>query len=431
MKIIVKNGTYFYFFENNNHLYYTVFEVLIMNYIKRQHYLNFLRRHRDRQIIKVVSGVRRAGKSVLFQLYKEELLADGVDENQIISINFEDLSYYDLRNFQTLFAYIKEQLVGEKTYYIFLDEIQHVEKFELVADSLFILPNVDLYLTGSNAYFMSSKLATNLTGRYIEIEVLPLSFAEYLSGQPLSENQNKAEIFNDYLFSAFPYLLQTSSYAEKIDYLRGIYHSILLNDIVTRLGNPNPTIIERIVRNLLSNTGSLISTNKIRNTLVSQNTSISHDTLEKYLKALTDSLLFYSVPRFDVKGRALLQRLEIYYPVDLGLRHLLIPDHKEDFGHILENIIFLELRRRYSQVYVGNLDKYEVDFIVVTDIGHYAYYQVSETTLNPETLERELRPLEAIKDQFPKYLLTMDTIQPTANYNGIEKKNIIDWLLEK
>ena len=402
-----------------------------MNYIKRQHYLNFLRRHRDRQIIKVVSGVRRAGKSVLFQLYKEELLADGVAEDQIISINFEDLSYYDLRHFQTLFAYIKEKLAEEKKYYIFLDEIQHVEKFELIADSLFILPNVDLYLTGSNAYFMSSELATNLTGRYVEIEVLPLSFEEYLSAQPLSEDTNTAAIFNNYLFSAFPYLLQTSSYAEKIDYLRGIYHSILLNDIVTRLGNPNPTIIERIVRNLLSSTGSLISTNKIRNTLVSQNTSISHDTLEKYLKALTDSLLFYSVPRFDVKGRALLQRLEKYYPVDLGLRHLLIPDHKEDFGHILENIIFLELRRRYSQVYVGNLDKYEVDFVVVTDLGHYAYYQVSETTLAPETLERELRPLEAIKDQFPKYLLTMDTIQPTANYNGIEKKNIIDWLLEK
>lgn len=412
-------------------MYYTIFEVTIMNYIKRPHYLDFLRRHRDRQIIKVVSGVRRAGKSVLFQLYKEELLATGVDENQIISINFEDLSYYDLRHFQTLFTYIKEQLVEEKTYYIFLDEIQHVEKFELVADSLFILPNVDLYLTGSNAYFMSSQLATNLTGRYVEIEVLPLSFEEYLSGQSLTENLNTTEIFNNYLFSAFPYLLQTSSYAEKIDYLRGIYNSILLNDIVTRLGNPNPTIIERIVRTLLSSTGSLISTNKIRNTLVSQNVSISHNTLENYLTTLTDSLLFYSVPRFDVKGRALLQRLEKYYPVDLGLRYLLLPDHKEDIGHILENMVYLELRRRYSQVYVGNLDKYEVDFVVVTDLGHYAYYQVSETTLAPETLERELRPLEAIKDQFPKYLLTMDTIQPTANYNGIEKKNIIDWLLEK
>ena len=402
-----------------------------MNYIKRPHYLDFLRRHRNRQIIKVVSGVRRAGKSVLFQLYKEELLATGVDEDQIISINFEDLSYYDLRHFQTLFTYIKDQLVEEKTYYIFLDEIQHVEKFELVADSLFILPNVDLYLTGSNAYFMSSKLATNLTGRYVQIEVLPLSFEEYLSGQSLSENLNTTEIFNNYLFSAFPYLLQTLSYAEKIDYLRGIYNSILLNDIITRLGNPNPTIIERIVRTLLSSTGSLISTNKIRNTLVSQSVSISHNTLENYLTTLTDSLLFYSVPRFDVKGRALLQRLEKYYPVDLGLRYLLLPDHKEDIGHILENIVYLELRRRYSQVYVGNLDKYDVDFVVVTDLGHYAYYQVSETTLAPETLERELRPLEAIKDQFPKYLLTMDTIQPTANYNGIEKKNIIDWLLEK
>ncbi|WP_211158877.1 ATP-binding protein, partial [Streptococcus pneumoniae] len=310
------------------------------------HYLDFLRRHRDRPIIKVVSGVRRAGKSVLFQLYKEELLATGVDEDQIISINFEDLSYYDLRHFQTLFAYIKDQLVSKKTYYIFLDEIQHVEKFELVADSLFILANVDLYLTGSNAYFMSSQLATNLTGRYVEIEVLPLSFEEYLSGQSLTENLNTTEIFNNYLFSAFPYLLQTSSYAEKIDYLRGIYNSILLNDIVTRLGNPNPTIIERIVRTLLSSTGSLISTNKIRNTLVSQNVSISHNTLENYLTTLTDSLLFYSVPRFDVKGRALLQRLEKYYPVDLGLRHLLLPDHKEDIGHILENIVYLELRRR-------------------------------------------------------------------------------------
>ena len=402
-----------------------------MNYIKRQHYLNFLRRYRNRQIIKVVSGVRRAGKSVLFQLYKEELLADGVDEDQIISINFENLRYYELRHFQTLFTYIKEQLVEEKKYYIFLDEIQHVEKFELVTDSLFILPNVDLYLTGANAYFMSSELATNLTGRYVEIEVLPLSFEEYLSAQSLSENTNTTEIFNNYLFSVFPYLLQTSSYAEKIDYLRGIYHSILLNDIVTKLGNPNPTTIERIVRTLLRSTGSLISTNKIRNTLVSQNVSISHNTLEDYLTTLTDSLLFYSVPRFDIRGRALLQRLEKYYPVDLGLRHLLIPDHKEDFGHILENTVYLELRRRYSQVYVGNLDKYEVDFVVITDVGHYAYYQVSETTLAPETLERELRPLEAIKDQFPKYLLTMDTIQPTANYNGIEKKNIIDWLLEK
>ncbi|MER0123506.1 ATP-binding protein [Streptococcus sp. ZJ93] len=402
-----------------------------MNYIQRPFYLEFLRRHRDRQIIKVVTGVRRAGKSVLFQLFKEELLKEGIEEKQIISINFEDLRFYDLRDFRTLYTYITDLLVEDKTYYIFLDEIQHVEQFELVADSLFISQNVDLYLTGSNAYFMSSQLATNLTGRYVEIEILPLSFEEYLSGQNFPEHKNRMESFDDYLFSAFPYLLQTSSYAEKIDYLRGIYNSILLNDIVTRLGNPNPTVIERIVRTLLSSVGSLVSTNKIRNTLISQGVSLSHATLENYLTTLTDGLLFYAVPRFDVKGRALLQRLEKYYPVDLGFRRLLLPDHKEDIGHMLENIVYLELRRRYPHVYVGNIDKYEVDFVVVTDFGHYAYYQVSETTLAPETLARELRPLEAIKDQFPKYLLTMDTIQPSANYNGIEKKNIINWLLER
>ncbi|EMB75954.1 ATP-binding protein [Streptococcus mutans] len=401
-----------------------------MNYIQRPLYLEFLRRHRDHQIIKVVSGVRRAGKSVLFQLFKEELLKEGIAEEQIISINFEDLTFYDLRDFKVLYAYIKERLYENKKHYIFLDEIQHVDQFELVADSLFIDPNIDLYLTGSNAYFMSGQLATNLTGRYVEIEVLPLSFEEYLAGKELTEQNSRVGHFNDYLFSAFPYLLQTSTYMEKIDYLRGIYNSILLNDIVSRLGNPNPAVIERIVRVLLSSVGSLISTNKIRNTLISQGVSLSHATLENYLTALTDSLLFYAVPRFDVKGRALLQRLEKYYAVDLGFRSLLLPDHKEDAGHMLENIVYLELRRRYPHVYVGNVDKYEVDFVAVTDLGHYAYYQVSETTLAPETLARELRPLEEIKDQFPKYLLTMDTIQPSANYNGIEKKNIIDWLLE-
>ncbi|MDD0822885.1 ATP-binding protein [Mannheimia sp. AT1] len=399
-----------------------------MKLISRPNYINFLRRHKDKHIIKVVSGVRRAGKSVLFQLFKNELLAQGVAENHIISINFEDLAYYELRDFLALNQYIEQKLLDGQKYYVFLDEIQHVEKFELVADSLFIKPNIDLYLTGSNAYFMSSELATNLTGRYVEIEVLPLSFQEYLQG--VEDRTNLAKCFNDYLFSAFPYLLQTETYTEKVEYLRGIYHSILLNDIVPRIGNPNPSVIERIVRTLLSSIGSVISTNKIRNTLASQQVTLSHSSLENYLTTLTDSLLFYAVPRFDVKGRALLQRLEKYYAVDLGFRNLLLPDHQQDFGHLLENLVYLELRRRYAKVYVGNVDKYEVDFVVVTDVGNYEYYQVSETVLSAETLERELRPLQMIDDQYPKYLLTMDIIQPNANYNGIQKKNILDWLLE-
>lgn len=401
-----------------------------MTYVTRPTYLDFLHRHKSKPIIKVISGVRRAGKSVLFELFKQDLKASGVTDQQLIAINFEDLAYYDLRDFKKLYQYLEERLVPDQMTYIFLDEIQHVPQFELVVDSLFIKPQVDLYITGSNAYFMSSELATNLTGRYVETEVLPLSFKEYLAGQSSADLGAIAELFNDYLFSGFPYLLQTASYPERLDYLRGIYNSILLNDVVPRVGNPNPNMMERIIRALLSTVGSLVSTSKIRNTLVSQQATISQNTLDNYLQSLTDSLLFYAVPRFDVKGRALLQRLEKYYVVDLGFRHLLLPDHREDFGHILENLVYLELRRRYAKVYVGNVGKYEVDFVAVTQEGHYAYYQVSETTLNSNTLERELRSLEATKDQFPKYLLTMDTIQRTANYNGIEKKHILDWLLE-
>ena len=403
-----------------------------MKLIERPLYQAFLRRHRDKPVIKVISGVRRAGKSVLFQLFKDELLASGVSESQSISINFEDLTCYHLRDFLTLNQYIEDRLTSDEKHYVFLDEIQHVSQFELVADSLVIKENVDLYLTGSNAYFMSSQLATNLTGRYVQLEVLPLSFKEFMSGLEEKEfKRSLAENFDAYLFSSFPYLLQSQTYQEKVEYLTGLYNSILLNDIVPRIGNPNPSLIERIVRTLLSSIGSPVSTNKIKNTLASQQVTISHATLENYLNTLVDSLLFYAVPRFDVKGRKLLQRLEKYYTVDLGFRHLLLPDHQEDFGHMIENIVYLELRRRYSKVYVGNIDKYEVDFIAVTDQGNYAYYQVSESTLVSETLKRELRPLQKISDHYPKYLLTMDSIQPNANYDGIQKKNLLDWLLEE
>ncbi|MBF0806608.1 MULTISPECIES: ATP-binding protein [unclassified Streptococcus] len=400
-----------------------------MKWINRPEYVAFLNRHRNRQVIKVISGVRRAGKSVLFQLFRKELIQSGVAENQILVINFEDLRYYELRDFRALNRYLEEQLQTQETYYIFLDEIQHVDQFELVADSLFIKPNVDLYLTGSNAYFMSSDLATNLTGRYVQLEVLPLSFSEYVAGRE-EDSLSPSQLFNAYLFSAFPYLLQTESYRERIEYLQGLYSTILLNDVLPRAGAASPDLLERLVRTLLSSMGSPISTNKIRNTLISQGVKVSNTTLEGYLDALLDSLLFYAVPRFDVKGRTLLQRLEKFYCVDLGFRQLLLPDHQEDLGHMIETIVYLELRRRFSKVYVGNIGKYEVDFIVVTETGAYQYFQVSLSTLAPETLERELRPLQAIDDQHPKYLLTLDQIQPEANYDGIQKKSLIDWLLE-
>jgi predicted AAA+ superfamily ATPase len=399
--------------------------------INRPAYLDFLNRHRDKPIIKVLSGVRRAGKSSLFLLFQQQLRAEGINDDHIITINFEDLQYFDLRDYKKLYDYLTNQMKDDGKYYIFLDEIQHVEKFHLAIDSLFIKPNVDLYITGSNAYFMSGDLATDLTGRYVEKEVQPLSFAEYYSWASEAEGSggDKTKVFNDYLFSGFPYLINTSSYTERIEYLRGIYNSILLNDIVPRSGSADPTLIERIIRTLLSSVGSIVSANKIRHTLESQGVSIAYATLNKIIDSLADSLLFYAVPRYDVKGRALLQRLEKYYVSDLGFRNLLLPDHQEDFGLTLENLVYLELRRRYTKVYVGNIDKYEVDFVAISDGGGCEYYQVSESTLDSATLARELRSLQLIPDNYPKYLLTLDTIQPSANYDGIQKMNAIEWLL--
>lgn len=396
-------------------------------FVNRPRYIQFLERHKNKHIIKVMSGVRRAGKSVIFELFREQLRAEGVDPSHIIDINFENLAYYELRDMLKLNAYIESQMTDDSMYYIFLDEIQHVRNFELVVDSLFIKPNVDLYITGSNAYFMSGDLATNLTGRYVEMEVLPLSFAEYVLGQDAT--QDVSVLFNAYLLSGFPYLLHTQDDAERIEYLQGIYNTVLLNDVVSRAGDAQPELLERIIRTLLSSIGSVVSVPKIRNTLESQGEKVSRNALDKYVDALTDSLLFYATPRYDVKGRNLLQRLEKYYTVDLGMRRLLLPDHQEDFGHMLENLVYLELRRRFAHVYVGNVGKYEVDFVGITATGECEYYQVSETTLAKETLARELRPLQAIQDQYPKYLLTMDTVMRTANYEGIRKLNVMDWLL--
>ncbi|MFT4186897.1 MAG: ATP-binding protein [Micrococcaceae bacterium] len=396
--------------------------------IKRAAYQEFLKRHRGKPIIKVITGLRRAGKSMIFELFKKDLKASGVKQSNIISLNFEDLKYYELRDYKKLHKYLEAQIKSNKKHYILLDEIQHVDKFELVVDSLFIKDNVDLYITGSNAYYMSGELATNLTGRYVEKEVQPLSFAEYYSW---SSEKDIEKAFNEYWFSAFPYLIHTESYVEKIEYLQGVYNSILINDVIARAGKADKEIIERVMRTVLSSIGSITSINKMRNTLASQNVKLANNTtLERYVSALCDGLLLYSVPRFDVKGRELLQRLEKYYASDLGFRNLLLPDHQEDTGHLIENIVYLELRRRYPKVYIGNIDKYEVDFVVVTDKGSYEYYQVSESVLDPKTRDRELKPLRKITDNFPKYLLVMDKLFLDDNYEGIQKKNILDWLIE-
>ena len=400
-----------------------------MPLIQREQYLAFLRRHKDQDVIKVVSGVRRCGKSTLFELFKQELLASGVKANQIISINFEDLEYEPLQEYHALHEYIVERLIPETPMYVFLDEVQHVPQFEKVVGSLFIKPNVDIYITGSNAYFMSSDIATLLTGRYVQVEMLPLSFKEFHSAYS-QQNLSDMDIYNLYIeHSSFPRLVHVEDDESIDEYLESILNIVILKDIVTRLKITDVPLLLDIIKYLLANIGSLINPTKIANTLTSYGRKTDNKTVEKYLQGLKDGLLIYEVDRFDVKGKALLQRNAKYYVVDSAFRKFLLSRTDSDRGHILENIVYLELIRRGYRVYVGHLQNGEMDF--VAKMPHrLEYYQVSYSVMDDTTLRRELSPLEKLDDNYPKYLLTMDVLHKTDNHNGIEQKNVLDWLLE-
>lgn len=400
-----------------------------MPLIQREQYLAFLRRHKDQDVIKVVSGVRRCGKSTLFELFKQELLASGVKANQIISINFEDLEYEPLQEYHALHEYIVERLIPDIPMYVFLDEVQHVVQFEKVVGSLFIKPNVDIYITGSNAYFMSSDIATLLTGRYVQVEMLPLSFKEFHSAYS-QQNLSDMDIYNLYIeHSSFPRLVHVEDDESVDEYLESILNTVVLKDIVTRLKITDVPLLLDIIKYLLANIGSLINPTKIANTLTSYGRKTDNKTVEKYLQGLKDGLLIYEVDRFDVKGKALLQRNAKYYVVDSAFRKILLSRTDSDRGHILENIVYLELIRRGYRVYVGHLQNGEIDFVAKKP-HRLEYYQVSYTVMEDTTLRRELSPLEQLDDNYPKYLLTMDVLHKTDNHNGIEQKNVLDWLLE-
>ncbi len=400
-----------------------------MPLIQREQYLAFLRRHKDQDVIKVVSGVRRCGKSTLFELFKQELLASGVKANQIISINFEDLEYEPLQEYHALHEYIVERLIPDIPMYVFLDEVQHVVQFEKVVGSLFVKPNVDIYITGSNAYFMSSDIATLLTGRYVQVEMLPLSFKEFHSAYS-QQNLSDMDIYNLYIeHSSFPRLVHVEDDESIDEYLESILNTVILKDIVTRLKITDVPLLLDIIKYLLANIGSLINPTKIANTLTSYGRKTDNKTVEKYLQGLKDGLLIYEVNRFDVKGKALLQRNAKYYVVDSAFRKFLLSRTDSDRGHILENIVYLELIRRGYRVYVGHLQNGEIDFVAKKP-HRLEYYQVSYTVMEDTTLRRELSPLEQLDDNYPKYLLTMDVLHKTDNHNGIEQKNVLDWLLE-
>lgn len=395
-----------------------------MKQINRPEYLQFLTSWKDEDVIKVVSGVRRCGKSTLFEMFKQQLRKEGVKEKQIISINFEDIDFDNLRTPTALNNYIKEHIQEKNNYYVFLDEIQNVSEFERVVNSLQLNEKLDIYLTGSNAYFLSGELATLLTGRYVELKMLPLSFKEYLS---VNKDKTQLEAYNNYLKSSFPYAI-TLDELKKRQYLEGIYSTVVLKDIVKRLSVTDVSVLEQLIRYMYAEIGNLHSINKITNTLNSSGSKITNKTVANYMNGIEDSMLVYRADRYNVKGRKVFSSNSKYYAVDIGLRRLIAGDRTEDYGHILENIIYLELLRRGYHVFVGVVDNLEVDFLAIGSGEERLYIQVAYSTEQEETLKRELRPLELIKDNYPKLLLTMDTVLPEQNFGGIQKTNALNWL---
>lgn len=393
--------------------------------IYREQYINKLNAYKDKRIIKVLTGIRRSGKSTILNQFKKELIESGVFEKNIISINFEDNSNNELLDAQKLHDYIIDKTDKKNMNYIFLDEIQNVDGFQKCIDSLFLREYLDIYITGSNSYMLSGELATYLTGRYIQIHVLPLSFKEYLSYYGEGDELKK---YNEYsMYGGFPYLTNLENSNEKIEYLDTIYSTVILKDVINRKKVNDVMILESICRFLFDNIGSSVSTKKISDTLASNGRKNSVHTIEEYLNSLLESYIMYKVNRFDIKGKQLLKTQEKYYLSDLGLRtYLLGKNRNRDLGHILENIIFLELKRKGYRIYIGKNDVNEIDFVVETE-DDYIYIQVALSVRDEETLKRELRPLETISDHYKKYLITLD--YDTNNFNGIKQISAIDFLL--
>lgn len=395
--------------------------------INREEYLDELIRWKDKDLIKVVTGIRRCGKSTLFDLFIDYLKMSGVKSNQIIYINLEDADY-DFKDYKELYHFINEKIISENNFYVFLDEVQNVPGFQRAVDSLYIKKNVDVYITGSNAYLLSGELATLLSGRYIEIKMLPLSFKEYVSA---FDNNNYQQLFLDYMRNGgMPGNINIlKSNVNDLDkYLDGIFSTIVYKDIMARNNITDKLLLESVIKYIFDSIGSPISIKKISDTLTSKGISTSNHTVENYITALLESFLIYKAERFDVKGKNLLARDYKYYVVDSGLRSYLLGKKADsDMGHILENIVYLELLRRGYKVYVGKVDDLEVDFVAENRDG-LRYYQVALTVRDEKVLERELRSLQKTGDHYPKTLLTLDMDLET-DYDGIKKINVVDWLL--
>lgn len=403
--------------------------------VQRKEYLDQLINWKDEQVIKVVTGIRRCGKSTLLLQFQQWLKENGVTDEQIVSVNFEELEYEDLLDYKKLYQYLKERLVSGKTTYIFLDEIQKVSSFEKVVDSLYVKPNVDLYITGSNAYMLSGDLATLLTGRYVEIKMLPLSFGEFLSMTGLEPEQG----FPEYLRSGgMPYIATMNRTDEKVStYLEGIYNTVIVKDIEDRQARKESdpskrkitdiALLKTIAKYLASVIGNPVSVRSITDYLISSGRKISPNTVNDYVEALTESFIFYPAERFDIVGKQLLKANRKMYIVDLGLRNHILPRRSYDLGFSLENMVYFELLRRGYKVTIGRVGNTEVDFVAEKQ-GAYEYFQVTADMTAKETFDREIRPLENIRDNYEKTILTMDRLTP-GNYNGIQVRYLLDWLI--
>lgn len=407
-----------------------------MKRINRENYLSILKNFKDQQIIKVITGIRRCGKSTLLEMFGDYLKENGVEEKQIISINFENADYEELQDRKKLYEYIKARLVIGKKTYVFLDEIQNVPEFEKTVDSLFINKDVDLYITGSNAYLLSSELATLLTGRYIEIKMLPLSFKEYMLA--FEDKTDISRKFRDYLrYSSFPQAVELYKInPENINmFLDGIYNTVLFKDVMQRKGITDKNVLERVTKYLYDNIGNRTSMKSISDNIEGIEKNSSYNTISNYVDSLIDSYLVFKANRYDIKGKEFLKTQEKYYAVDIGLRYYMLGQGSgRDMGHILENVVYLELLRRGYEVYIGKYDDLEVDFVAKKP-ENTIYYQVALTTRGEgkednKILNRELTPLKKINDNYPKYILTLDD-DLDADFDGIKKINVLDWLLEE
>lgn len=398
-----------------------------MKRIERTAYLNKLIAFKDKNLIKVITGIRRCGKSTIMEIYRDWLLAHGVTDNQIVYLNFEDYDYYELRNPKNLYEYIKPLILKDRMTYMFFDEIQHVEDFPDIINSLNLKSTVDIYVTGSNAYMLSSEIATLLSGRYVEIAMLPLSFKEYVVATEATDNISKA--YTDYITrSSFPYSLELDTPSEVSDYLNGVYSTIVVKDIMSRKRLPDVMMLESVIRFTADNIGNILSTKRIADIMTADGRKIDQKMVERYLSALCETFFVYEAKRYNIKGKQLLKTLGKYYLVDLGLRRMLLGSRSFDAGRILENIVYLELLHRQKKVYIGKVDDLEVDFVAI-DADGITYYQVAATVRDEKTLKRELASLQQIKDQYPKIILTLDD-DPTADYDGIKRVNALEWMME-